>query len=95
MNDKNVSAVHGKIHNLIVENGTKITITGVNDVESYDETSAVMYTPLGQLTLKGSDFHVDKIDVESGEVNIKGKFISAAYSDNASQKSSFLSKLLR
>ena len=41
-------------HNLILEERGNLTITGVEDVDSFDEETVVVYTGLGELTVRGS-----------------------------------------
>ena len=46
-----VSAV--KKHNIILEERSKLSISGVTDVESFDENEISLYTTLGELSVKG------------------------------------------
>ena len=57
-------------HNLILEERGNLTITGVEDVDSFDEETVVVYTGLGELTVRGSGLHINKIDVEAGELSL-------------------------
>ena len=46
-------------HNLILEERGNLTITGVEDVDSFDEETVVVYTGLGELTVRGSGLHIN------------------------------------
>ena len=48
------------IQNLILENREKLTISGVNDVLSFDDQVVVVETDLGLLTVKGENIRVNK-----------------------------------
>lgn len=83
-------------HNIIIESRTRMTITGVTDVDSFDEQVVVMYCSTGQLAVRGLKLHINRIDVESGEVNLEGERIDGiSYAENSPVRGGFLGKLFR
>ena len=83
-------------HNAILENRSRLMLTGVNDVERFDDKSAVLYTQLGELTVKGEKLHISELSVENGELNIDGEISAIIYGQrDAVSKLSFFGKLLR
>ena len=58
-------------HNLILEERGSLTVTGVSDIDSFDEETVVVYTDLGELTVRGSGLHINKIDVDAGELELE------------------------
>lgn len=86
------------IHNVILENRKKLTLSGIEDVDSFDEETIVLYTDTGSLTVKGEGLHINKLSVESGEVSIEGRVDSLVYSDGETGKGrgmGFLARLFR
>lgn len=81
-------------HNVIMEGRRRMMITGVKSVENFDDTAVCLQTCMGQLTVKGSELKVDKLNVDSGELNIQGNVIGMVYSDSAA-KGGFLSRLFK
>lgn len=83
------------LHNLIVENREKISISGVEDVESFDEENMLIHTEMGLLSLKGAELHINKFNVESGELVIEGDIDEIIYSDSNGygKKGGFFSKM--
>lgn len=69
-------------HKLIIENRQSGTITGIQEVVSFDENQVVLDTDLGLLTIKGRDLHVSRLTLEKGEVDLDGQMDSMAYSSN-------------
>ena len=65
-------------HNLVLEDRKKLNVSGVCDVDSFDEETIVVYTQMGELTVRGNDLHINKLSVETGEL----KVFSAKFSDN-------------
>lgn len=84
-----------RIHNLVIENRKKITVSAVTDVDSFDEQLIVMYTELGQLSIKGENLHINTLSVESGDMEIEGTVYALVYTNNTPNKGGILSKLFR
>lgn len=70
------------IQNLILENREKLTVTGVEDVLSFDDQIVIINTQLGLLTIKGDDLRINKLNLDSSEVVIEGEIFNLGYSDN-------------
>lgn len=93
MNDVNKKAAP---HSVIMENRGKISVSGVTDVDRFDENIVILYTSMGELTVRGSDLHVNDLSVTSGEMNIEGDIDAVVYGDRDRQSPlSFLGKLFR
>ena len=82
-------------HRLTLEGRNKLSVTGVTDVESFDETAAILETSRGTLILRGRDLHVEQLNLGSGEVKITGEVDSMVYEESAKTQGSFLSRLFR
>ena len=97
MEERKVSGFSNNLnHNIIMENRSKINISGVEDVDSFDEQTVVLFTNAGLLTLKGRDFHINKLNVDSGEVVVEGDVESLTYSDNVGRETGgFFSKMFK
>ena len=93
MDKQNQSAVP---QNIILEGRRKLSVSGVEDIDSFDESSAVIFTSLGLIEVKGSDIHMNKLNLESGEIILEGDFDSIVYPDENSskQKKKFFARLL-
>ncbi len=86
------------IHNVIMESRKKLTLSGIEDVDSFDEETIVLFTDTGSLTVKGEDLHINRLSVESGEVLIEGHIDSLIYADGDGGKTrgmGFFSRLFR
>lgn len=70
------------VHKLSMLNREKLTVTGVEDVGSFDEDQITVYTTEGMMTLKGVDFKINRLNVEDGELEIEGEVDSIVYSSN-------------
>lgn len=92
---KNIST--GVIQNLILENRSKLSISGVNDVLSFDDQVVMVETELGLLTVKGENIRINKLSIDTSEVIIEGDISYLAYSDKEIEKnkSSIISKIFK
>lgn len=71
-----------KVHNLILEDRKNLMVSGVSDVDSFDEENVVLYTGLGELEVHGANLHMNKLNVETGEVAIQGEIDAITYHDD-------------
>lgn len=82
-------------HTLILEDRKSLTVTGVSDVDSFDEQAVTAYTDLGELTIHGHGLHINKLSLETGELSLDGEIQSLSYTDNRQSGGGFFSKLFR
>ena len=82
-------------HNLVLEDRRMLTVSGVSDVDSFDEETVVVFTDLGELTVRGSNLHINRLSVEVGELTVEGNIAALIYSDEAPKSGGFFSKVFR
>ena len=82
-------------HSLVMEDRRVMSVTGVRDVDSFDESTVIVFTDLGELTVKGSGLHIKNLNTDAGEVSLEGEISSLSYDDNAVRDSGFFSKIFR
>jgi sporulation protein YabP len=70
-----------KVQNLFLENREKLNVSGVIDVESFNDECVIVDTELGILVVKGVDLHINKLNIDSSELGIEGEIISCEYSE--------------
>ena len=83
-------------HSVYIESRSRIVITGVNDVENFNEETILLTIEKGGLVVKGQNLHIQKLDLEDGKVIITGFLHSAIYTEKkAKQEKSLLGRLLK
>lgn len=97
LEEKNIAAKTGVIQNLILENRSKLSISGVLDVLSFDDQVVMIETELGLLTCKGENLRINKLSIDTSEVIVEGEISYLSYSDNNNEKEgqSLLSKIFK
>ena len=78
--DKNV--LRDVPQNIIIENRSRMSISGVSDVENFDENIVQLSTNRGLLTVKGTGLHIERLNLETGELAVEGSVDGLEYSDN-------------
>lgn len=69
-------------HDLIMRGRKQVDITGVKEVESFDNEEFLLETVMGFLAIRGHNLQMKNLDVDKGIVSIKGKIYDLVYLDN-------------
>ncbi len=72
-----------KTHGISLEDRTRLNVTGVEDVESFDENVIVMNTACGDLIVRGSGLHIGRISLDIGQLSVEGSISELSYEDKA------------
>jgi len=78
MNEKKVT---GRSQNIILENREKLSISGVERVDSFNDNTIILATVKGGMAVKGASLNISKLNLEDGNVIIEGSVNSIAYSN--------------
>ena len=54
-------------HRLELMDRAHLTVSGVEDVERFDESGVIMTTSAGTLIVTGEDLHIGKLSLEGGK----------------------------
>jgi len=77
------------VHHLTLEDRERLTVSGVEEVESFDEATIVMVTAQGVLVVRGEGLHIENLDSASGELLARGKVAAISYTENGPALSFF------
>ena len=80
-------------HRLELTGRERLTVSGVEDVERFDETGIVMSTSAGTLVVTGEDLHIGKLSLDGGELHVEGRVDSVTYEDDGAGRGGFFSRL--
>ena len=58
-----------------------LSLDGVIDVLSFDDSLVTLSTSLGLLVVEGEEMRVKKMDIEMGLVSLEGKISGVCYAD--------------
>lgn len=74
-------------HTLILKDRRELTVTGIKDVDAFNEQEIVALCDGGELIIKGESLHIEQLSSESGELCVSGKIISLVYNEKFNGKS--------
>ena len=80
-------------HQLQLDGREKLMVSGVEDVERFDENAIVMSTCVGTLIITGEDLHIGKLSLEGGELKVEGRIDSLEYEEDAPVSGGLFSRL--
>lgn len=79
-------------HHVILEDRSRLSVTGVEDVVSFDESEIITRTGQGTLIIRGTGLHIGKLTLDNGEVSIDGLIQELSY-EEAGPTGGFWSRL--
>lgn len=82
-------------HHVILEGRQRLSVSGVEDVESFDETTIVAVTTRGALIVRGAGLHIEKLSLDNGELSVEGSVDSLTYDDEQKERAGFWSRLFK
>lgn len=90
MDEKNVQS-------LLLENKEVLNVTGVENVDNFNDETVVLITNKGKLTIKGEKLNISKLNVDEGRLIVKGIINSMIFSEYEGQreKVSLVKKLFK
>ena len=80
-------------HQLTLEGRERLTVSGVEDVERFDENTIVMSTTAGTLVITGENLHIGKLSLDGGELHVVGQIDALSYEDQSYGRSGLLHRL--
>ena len=66
-------------HGITITNRSKTAVSGVTDVVSFDDDRVDLKTNMGRLIIKGRGLNVNKLNTDSGDLDITGEIQSLEY----------------
>ena len=80
-------------HRLELEGRERLTVSGVEDVERFDDTGIVMTTSAGVLTVTGEGLHIGQLSLEGGGLHVDGRVDSISYEEDDGGRGGLLRRL--
>lgn len=81
-------------HSLTLDERQRLSVSGVEEVVSFDEGEVAVQTVKGLLSVRGSGLKVDKLEKDAGELTVSGLVTDLSYEESG-PGTGFWSKLFR
>ena len=81
-------------HKLTLNERKNLTMSGVTEVVSFDDTTVVLKTSLGALEVQGQQLQLKTLSIDGGQVAVDGH-ISALYYEEPRPEGNFWGRLFK
>ncbi len=78
-----------KKHTVMLDSRSKLVMTGAEDVNGFNEETVSVKTSCGTMIIKGENLHIDKLNLETGDITIDGKICAMQYFGSDGSRSKF------
>ncbi len=68
-------------HKLTLDERKSLTMTGVTEVVSFEDTSVILHTALGTLIVQGQGLQLKELSLEGGQVEVDGQVSALIYEE--------------
>lgn len=89
------NAEQSKKSGIRMDGRSYMSIVGVTEVLSFDDTAVHLMTVDGELYVEGSDMRVGMLNTQGGEIDLSGKIDGTYYVGDSDKKKGFFSRLTR
>ena len=80
-------------HHVILEEREQLVISGVEEVESFDENTILLTTAQGGLEIQGEGLHIEKLSLDGGDLKVEGRVNALLYAAESRSRSGLLGRL--
>ena len=84
-----------RAHAVTLADRKRLSLTGIEDVDCFNEQLVVLRTPLGTLTIAGAGLNISRLDLEDGRVEIDGEVDAMEYSGGKKKPGGLFGRLFR
>lgn len=72
-------------HSVAIYGRKQLTMEGVQQVDSFNESEITLETNMGVVLLRGDGLHITKLSLETGYIEAEGVFASVQYVESKSK----------
>lgn len=87
--------LHLKSQNIVIEDRNLVTITGVEQVDSFNDNTIILATIKGGLSIKGESLNMSKLNLDEGSVKISGLINSIVYITKEGAPKNLIGKIFK
>ena len=68
-------------HHIILEEREQLVVSGVEEVERFDENTILLTTAQGALEIQGEGLHIEKLSLDGGDLKVEGRVNALLYGE--------------
>lgn len=85
----------GYKQNILIEDRKLLKLSGVEQVDSFNDNTIVLSTVKGRLSIKGEELNVSKLNLDEGKVEIDGLINSLNYLSKEGEPKNLIGKIFK
>lgn len=80
--DDQIKRLEKRPHQVKIEDKKRVTVTAVEDVDSFNENEVIFLSSAGMMTITGDELHITKFSIDDGVLIVDGKIEAVDYTDH-------------
>jgi len=76
-------------HSIHIDDRRLMSVSGVKDVDSFNEQFVQLLTEAGELRIEGADLHITKLNLDEGQIMLEGEVTAMEYAETEERGSLF------
>ena len=80
-------------HHVALEEREQLVISGVEEVESFDESAIYLTTAQGGVEIQGEGLHIEKLSLDGGDLKVEGRVNALIYDTDGRERGGWLGRL--
>ena len=81
-------------HHVTLEERERLVVSGVEEVESFDESAIYLTTAQGGLEIQGEGLHIETLSLDGGDLKVEGRVNALIYDTDSRERGGLLGRLL-
>ena len=82
-------------HSVHMDDRRLMSVSGVKDVDSFNEQFVQLLTEAGELRIEGADLHITKLNLEDGVVMLEGNICGVVFEDEQEERTGLWSRIFK
>ncbi len=82
-------------HQMVLDDRRRLSLTGIIDVDSFDDGTIIAQTALGELHIEGEELQICRLNIESGDLSIEGNVTSLIYNEPRQAKGGVFKRIFK
>lgn len=89
------SRLNSSSQRIVLEDRKSLIISGVEQVDSFNENTIILTTVKGGLSIKGEELNVSKVNLDEGNVRITGIINSISYNNKEGTPKNLMGRIFK
>lgn len=80
-------------HRVLIEDRERMLVSGVEEVERFDEESILLTTSQGGMEIQGEGLHIEQLSLDGGDLKVEGRVTAVSYDVDTPVRGGLLGRL--